>query len=88
LCTQLIGTGAPPTPRDANWQRAAGQAYVDSWHRQFAHRVRLASAFAHLAMRLAWASALMALVRAWPGLLPLGAKWGGKTRCITTRSTP
>lgn len=89
LCTQLIDADAPRAQRDATWQRAAGQAYAKSWHLQFAHRLRLASAFAHVAMRPAWASALMAVVRAWPGLLPLGAKWGGKTRCITTtRSTP
>lgn len=88
LCTHLIDSGAQPARRDVTWQRTVGHAYARDWHRQFAHRLRLASVFAHLAMRPAWASPLMALVRAWPGLLPLGAKWGGKTRCITTRSTP
>jgi 2-polyprenyl-6-methoxyphenol hydroxylase-like FAD-dependent oxidoreductase len=88
LCTHLIGTGTHPTLIDVRWQRAVGQGYAKDWHRQFARRLRLASAFAHLAMRPAFASPLMALVRAWPGLLPLGAKLGGKTRCITTtRST-
>jgi flavin-dependent dehydrogenase len=88
LCTHLIGTGGRPTLLDLRWQRAVGQGYVKDWHRQFARRLRLASVFAHMAMRPALASPLMALVRAWPGLLPLGAIWGGKTRYITTRSTP
>lgn len=89
LCSHLIGTGVQPTLRDATWQRAVGQAYAKDWHRQFAPRLRLASALAHLAMRPALAAPLMALVRAWPGLLPLGATLGGKTRHITTtRSTP
>lgn len=84
LCTRLVGTGIQPTLGDVTWQRTVGQAYAKDWHRQFAHRLRLASVFAHLAMRPALASPLMALVRAWPGLLPLGATWGGKTQCITT----
>ena len=89
LYTHLIGTGVPPTLADVRWQRAVGQGYAKDWHRQFARRLRLASAFAHLAMRPAFASPLMALARVWPGLLPLGATWGGKTRFITTtRSTP
>ena len=89
LCSHLIGSGARPNLLDARWQRAVGQGYVKDWHRQFDHRLRLASVFAHLAMRPTFASPLMALIRAWPGLLPLGATWGGKTRFITTtRSTP
>ena len=89
LCKHLIGTSVQPTLRDLAWQRAVRQAYAKDWHRQFAHRLRLAAAIAHLAMRPALAAPLMALVRVWPGLLPLGATWGGKTRFITTtRSTP
>lgn len=88
LCAHLIDAGVPPTLRDVTWQRAVSHAYAKDWHRQFARRLRLASVLAHLAMRPAWAAPLMALVRVWPGLLPLGAIWGGKTRCMTTRSTP
>lgn len=88
LCAHLIDAGVQPTLRDVTWQRAVSHAYAKDWHRQFARRLRLASVLAHLAMRPAWAAPLMALVRVWPGLLPLGAIWGGKTRSMTTRSTP
>lgn len=91
LCRHLIGTGEPPpmaTMTNRKWQRAVGNGYADDWHLQFAHRMQLAAAFAYVAMRPTTASLLMNLVRVWPGLLPLGATWGGKTRFITTRNTP
>jgi flavin-dependent dehydrogenase len=89
LSTHLVGSGERPTLRDLGWQRAVGKAYAGDWYRQFAGRLRLASALAHLAMRPGLASPLMTLIRICPGLLPLGARWGGKTRFITTtRSTP
>jgi len=88
LCTHLIGTGASAPIDHMKWQRSVGIGYVQDWHRQFAHRLQLASALAHAAMRPSVAPMLMNLVRVWPGLLPLGALWGGKTRFITTtRST-
>ncbi len=89
LCRHLIGTGEPPPMRNGTWQRSVGNGYASDWHRQFAHRMQLAAAFAYVAMRPGAASLLMNLVRVWPGLLPLGATWGGKTRFITTiRKTP
>lgn len=89
LCAHLLGTrDSPRDIADAAWQRAVGQRYAADWHKQFAPRLRLASVFAHLAMRPGLASPLLALVRAWPGLLPLGAKWGGKTRFMTTTRSP
>jgi 2-polyprenyl-6-methoxyphenol hydroxylase-like FAD-dependent oxidoreductase len=90
LCAQLLGAGdRRKNAGDVTWQRAVGQRYAADWRRQFALRLRLASAFAQLAMRPGLASPLLALVGAWPGLLPLGAKWGGKTCFIaTTRSSP
>ena len=52
------------------------------WRQRFAQRLRVAAAFAHLAMR-PWASAAAwPVVRAWPGLLTRGARWSGKTRCV------
>jgi 2-polyprenyl-6-methoxyphenol hydroxylase-like FAD-dependent oxidoreductase len=56
-------------------------AYEALWRRRFATRLRLAAAFAHVAMRPAAAGALRSLVERWPGLLTLGARWSGKTRC-------
>jgi hypothetical protein len=90
LCAQLLDAGdGRKNKADVTWQRAVGKRYAADWHRQFSLRLRLASAFAHLAMRPTFASPLLALVRAWPGLLPVGAKWGGKTSFIaTTRSSP
>lgn len=88
LCAHLIDAGIQPTLRDVTWQRSVSQAYAKDWHRQFSRRLRLASVLAHLAMRPALAVPLMALVRVWPGLLPLAAIWGGKTRSMTIRSTP
>lgn len=82
LCARLTGTAVQPNRADAAWQRAVGLAYVQDWQRQFARRLRLASVFANLALRPASAAPLLALIRAWPGLLPLGAKLGGKTRGI------
>jgi hypothetical protein len=85
----LIGSGEHLTMLDEGWQRAVTKGYARDWHRQFAGRLRLASALAHLAMRPRLASPLLTLIRIWPGLLRLGARWGGKTRFITTtRSTP
>jgi 2-polyprenyl-6-methoxyphenol hydroxylase-like FAD-dependent oxidoreductase len=89
LCKHLISTGIRPPLADVQWQRVVGQDYAKDWQHYFSSRMRLASAFAHLAMRPAFAMPLMTLVRVWPGFLQLGAKWGGKTRFITTtRNTP
>ncbi len=65
----------------ADWQRGVHQRYAADWRRHFAPRLRLAAAFAQLAMRPALASPLLALLRLWPGLLTQGARWGGKVRC-------
>jgi hypothetical protein len=87
LCTHLIGKGAPAPLTSMEWQRSVGKGYAKDWRRQFVHRMQLASVFAQAAMRPTVATLLIDLVRVWPGLLPLGAIWGGKTRFITT-STP
>lgn len=81
LCAHLLDTGPPAQAPGAAWQREVGRRYQAEWRRQFGPRMRLAATFAHLAMRPAFAAPLVALARAWPGLLTLGAKWGGKTRC-------
>ena len=57
-----------------------GDLYAGQWRQQFSPRLRLAAAFAHCAMRPMSAAPLMALARTWPGLLTVGARWGGKTR--------
>jgi flavin-dependent dehydrogenase len=80
LCSHLLGhRGATAVP-DAAVQAELERAYAASWRHQFAPRLRLAAAFAHLAMRPRSAAALMQLLRVWPRLLTQGARWGGKVR--------
>jgi 2-polyprenyl-6-methoxyphenol hydroxylase-like FAD-dependent oxidoreductase len=55
--------------------------YEALWRRRFSARLRIAAAFAHVAMRPAAATALWPLARRWPGMLTAGARWSGKTRC-------
>jgi flavin-dependent dehydrogenase len=81
LCAHLLGTDRRPGPAGEAWQRELGRRYAAQWRREFAPRLRLAAAFAHLAMQPACAAPLVALCRAWPGLLTLGATWSGKGRC-------
>jgi len=83
LCEQLVrarpadGIGAAGT-----WQRGVHEHYAAQWRRHFLPRMRLAAAFAHLAMKPATAAALVQLLRHWPALLTRGAVWGGKVRSI------
>jgi flavin-dependent dehydrogenase len=55
-----------------------GEAYADEWQRHFAPRIRAAALFAHLAMSGAGRLAGLAVLRAAPGLLDLGARVSGK----------
>ena len=80
LCAHLLRAGHANAAIDPTWQREIAGHYATEWRQQFAPRLRLAAAFAHSAMRPMSAAALMALARLWPGLLTVGATWGGKTR--------
>ena len=66
----------------AAWQRVVQQRYAAQWRQQFGPRLRLAATFAHVAMRPASAALMASTVRRWPGLLTLGATWGGKARSV------
>lgn len=81
LCAHLLGTDQPKSILSKEWQREVGRGYAVEWRRQFEFRLRLAATFAHLAMRPVFSVPLVALAKAWPGILTLGAKWGGKVRC-------
>ena len=92
LCAELLReAGAMPRGvrpgDDAGWQRAAARRYAAQWRREFAPRLRLAAAFAHLAMRPWGAAALLGAAGAWPGLLTAGAGWVGKARCAADAAT-
>jgi flavin-dependent dehydrogenase len=62
-------------------QRRLLAAYEALWRRRFAARLRVAAAFAHIAMRPWAAKSLWPLVQHWPGVLTRGARWSGKTQC-------
>ena len=55
-----------------------GSAYARQWQWRFAPRIRAASLFAHLAMSDAGRAAGLAVLRAAPSLLDLGARLSGK----------
>jgi flavin-dependent dehydrogenase len=80
LCSHLLAADRPGGMRAPGWQRELGRRYAADWQRQFGPRVQLAAAFAGAAMQPHAAALLMAGARAWPGLLTLGARWGGKVR--------
>lgn len=84
LCTQLLGAEGWVDATGPAWQREAAHRYALQWRRAFETRLQLAAAFAQMAMRPAAAVPLVTLARAFPGLLTLGAKMGGKTHCAVT----
>lgn len=81
LCAQLLHDKPGQGLSDPVWQREQVRMYAAQWRLAFASRLRLAAVLAHVAMRPRLAKPMLALVRRWPGLLTLGAGWGGKTRC-------
>jgi len=87
LCAQLLGVERRVKELGAAWQREVRRRYVAEWRLQFEPRMRLAAAFAHMAMRPASAATLMALAESWPGLLTRGARWSGKLRCAADPAT-
>ena len=88
LCSHLLdrplASQAPAGPLQAALERR----YAADWRREFGPRMRLATAFAQLAMRPHAAAVLMSLLRAWPGLLTRGARWGGKVRGLDLSRQP
>jgi flavin-dependent dehydrogenase len=55
-----------------------GQDYAREWQRRFALRIRAASLFAHLAMNDTGRAVSLAVLRAAPRLVSLGARLSGK----------
>ena len=89
LCAHLLGPASAAQVPSAARQATLQRNYAASWRQSFVPRMRLAAAFAHLAMRPRSAALLMTLVRAWPGLLTHGARWGGKVRWLEpSRANP
>ena len=80
LCSHLLREPAVGAVPDGALQAVLQRRYAADWRSEFGPRLRVASAFAHLAMRPHGAAALMQAARIWPGLLTRGARWGGKVR--------
>jgi hypothetical protein len=55
-----------------------GEDYAGAWKKHFASRIHAASVFAHLAMRAPTRFASLAVIRAMPGLIGIGARLSGK----------
>jgi len=70
---------APASAREA--QHRALAAYEGIWRRRFTRRLRVAAAFAHVAMRPGLARLAWPLARRFPGVLTAGARLSDKTRC-------
>jgi len=82
LCTRLIQARQENAATvGANWQRAVRKDYAAQWRSTFVPRMRLASAFAHLAMRPVTSAALLMLMTRWPSLMTRGVAWAGKIHC-------
>jgi putative hemolysin len=81
LCSQLLAGPDKERLADTDWHASVARCYAQQWRRQFAPRMLLGAAMAHMAMRPAASGLLMALTRGWPALLTQGARWGGKVRC-------
>jgi hypothetical protein len=81
LCALLLHAKLGQGLSDPLWQREQLRRYAAQWRLAFAPRLRLAAVLAHVAMRPMFARPMLALLQRWPGLLTLGADWGGKTRC-------
>jgi 2-polyprenyl-6-methoxyphenol hydroxylase-like FAD-dependent oxidoreductase len=86
LAAQMIAD--PPAAQPlVEWRCRVGRAYARAWRRKFVQRHRVAAAFAHVAMRPLLSASLLALVRAYPGVLSVGARWGGKIEPVVLPST-
>ena len=78
LCRYLtVRTGNADTPA---YYRELRRAYSRDWRRRFTPRMRLAAAFAHIAMQPAATSLACTLLQRWPALLTHGARYSGKIR--------
>ena len=85
LCAALLSHPVPAGALiDAQWQTRVRKLYHAQWRHHFASRLRLASAFAHIAMRPAICRPLLAGLSWWPSLLTQGARWGGKIDCAAS----
>ncbi len=77
---ETILTQAPVATIDAERALILHRRYARAWTLNFAPRLRLASAYAHIAMRPFLALPMAAALRRWPSLLTHGARLAGKAQ--------
>jgi flavin-dependent dehydrogenase len=82
LCSHLLACQPAKRAPAGALQAELQRRYAADWRREFVPRLRVAAAFAHVAMRPRSAAILTTAVRSWPGLLTQGARWGGKVRLV------
>ncbi len=83
LCELLAARKHTILVADASKALAAvAHDYERGWRRNFVTRIRAAALFAHLSMRPATASGVVALARHVPAILTLGARWSGKAQSL------
>jgi 2-polyprenyl-6-methoxyphenol hydroxylase-like FAD-dependent oxidoreductase len=87
LCSHLLARQPAERAPARTLQAELQRRHAADWRREFVPRLRLAAAFAHVAMRPRSAATLMTVVRYWPGLLTQGARWGGKVRLVGKTGT-
>ena len=83
LCERLAAIGDRAFEPSA--QRDIAREYEAAWRRNFSARVHAAGAFARLTTSALTATAAIALLRAFPGTLTLGARWSGKSQPLAQR---
>ena len=77
-------TRQPPATIDASRADALQRGYAARWRRAFGSRMRLAAAFAHVAMHPLLARPTESMLRCWPSLLTRAARYAGKSRRAVT----
>jgi len=77
-------TRQPPAMIDASRADALQRAYAARWRRAFESRMRLAAAFAQVAMHPLLARPAESMLRRWPTLLTRAARYAGKARRAVT----
>lgn len=76
---------------DTNWgwrrTHELNRRYAAAWRKAFAARLRIAAWYAQVAMRPACTTQAQSLMRRWPSILTLAARWAGKARRPIVRNT-
>ncbi|TCT10199.1 FAD-dependent oxidoreductase [Paralcaligenes ureilyticus] len=78
LLAEALLAQKPEALRSKEHQDSVQRKYVVAWRRAFLPRIRLAAAFAHIAMRPALMGAMFPILERHPWLLTHAAAWSGK----------